>query len=121
MPSESGGSHKLLPATFLRTNIVSLDRVGSFDVLLKMLLFYVVLVAIGMWAFERSLIVMGPKMSRKTGRAVEGLVTVGMSTFDCLLVGRPFPSRAEGSKRGVCREGGGCFGISRLVVRVLVI
>jgi hypothetical protein len=119
--SEAGGRHKLLPAALAGANVIPLGRVRPFDVLPQMLLFYVVLITASVWTAKGALIIMGSEVSGKTGWAVEGLMTVGVCTFNSLEVRRPLSSWAKGCKWRVCWKCGCDFGISRLVVRGIAI
>lgn len=116
MSPEAGSGHELFPAGFVGADVIPLGRVRSFDVLLQMLLFYIVLVAAGVWTAEGALVIMGSQVSGKASWAVKGLVAVGICAFNRLEVRRPPRSRAERRKRSVYGKCGRDFGISRLVV-----
>lgn len=121
MSSEARGRHELFRTPFVGADIIPLRRVRSFDVLLQMLLFYIVLVAAGVWTTKRALVIMGSQVSGKASWAVEGLGAAGVCAFDRLEVRRPPRSRAERRKRSVYRICGREFGISGLVVRHIAV
>lgn len=121
MSPKASGCHKLFAAAFVGADMVPLGRVRPFDVLLQMLLFYVVLVTVGVWTEEWALVIVRSEMGCETGWAVESLVAVRISTPDCLEVGRPFSSRTEGRARGVYRDCRGSFGMVRLGIREIVV
>jgi hypothetical protein len=119
MSSEPGGRHESLPTALVRAYVLSHVRMRAFNMLLEVLLFYVVLVAAGVGAFEGALVIVGAEVGGKTGGTIEPFFAARMRAFDRLEIGRPFSSRAERRERGA---GGICgFGILRFTVRVVVI
>lgn len=121
MSAETGGRQERLPAAVVGADMVSLGPVRALDMLLEMLLLDVVLVAAGMWANERALVVVGPEVGGETGWAVEGLVAAGICASDRLEVGRPPAGRTEGGERRVCMECGRGFGALRLGIREIAV